>query len=78
MLAASPPGSVIAGVRFRPGAGGPALGLPLSALVDQHLDPAAVRTALPGGRGAALVAQVHGGLRPLRPCAAWSGWRGRW
>jgi AraC-like DNA-binding protein len=64
VLAASPPGSVIAGVRFRPGAGGPALGLPLSALLDQHLDPAALRTALPGGRGGALVTQVHGGLAP--------------
>ena len=64
VLAESPPGSVIAGVRFRPGAGGPALGLPLSALLDQQLDPAALRTALPGGRGAALVTQVHGGLAP--------------
>ncbi len=64
VLVPSPPGSVIAGVRFRPGAGGPALGLPLSALVDQHLDPDALRSGLPGGRGAALVAQVHGGLAP--------------
>jgi AraC-like DNA-binding protein len=64
VLAASPPGSVIAGVRFRPGAGGPALGLPLSALLDQHLDPAALRAELPGGRGAALVTEVHGGLAP--------------
>lgn len=64
VLAVSPPGSVIAGVRFRPGTGGPALGLPLSALLDQQLDPPALRTGLPGGRGAALVTQVHGGLAP--------------
>ncbi len=62
VLAAPPPGSVLAGVRFRPGAGGPALGLPLSALLDQHLGPGDLRTGLPGGRGATLVAQVHGGL----------------
>src|ERR1700720_4128026 len=39
VLAPVPPGTVLAGVRFRPGAGGPALGLPLSALLDQQLDP---------------------------------------
>ena len=62
VVVSSAPGSVIAGVRFRPGAGGPALGLPLSALLDQQLDPAALRTALPGGHGADLVTRVHGGL----------------
>ena len=64
VLVPSPPGSVIAGVRFRPGAGSAALGLPLSALLDQQLDPAVLRTGLPGGRGASLVTQVHGGLAP--------------
>jgi AraC-like DNA-binding protein len=64
VLAESPPGSVLAGVRFRPGAGGPALGLPLSALLDRQLDPGDLRTALPGGRGARLATQVHGGLAP--------------
>ena len=64
VLAPSPPGSVIAGVRFRPGAGGPALGLPLSAVRDQHLDPAGLRTGLPGGRGTDLIRRVHGGLPP--------------
>lgn len=64
VLAASPPGSVLAGVRFRPGAGGAALGLPLSALLDQQLDPDDLRTGLPGGRGVSLVTQVHGGLAP--------------
>ncbi len=64
VLAPVPPGTVLAGVRFRPGAGGPALGLPLSALLDQQLDPGALRTRLPGGRGATLVTQVHGGLAP--------------
>ena len=64
VLVPSPPGSVVAGIRFRPGAGGPALGLPLSALLDQQLGPGALRSGLPGGRGAALVARVHGGLAP--------------
>jgi AraC-like DNA-binding protein len=64
VLVASPPGSVLAGVRFRPGAGGAVLGLPLSAVLDHQLDPDDLRTALPGGRGASLVTQVHGGLAP--------------
>ncbi|MGI8451082.1 MAG: DUF6597 domain-containing transcriptional factor, partial [Streptosporangiaceae bacterium] len=55
VLAAPPPGSVLAGVLFRPGAGGAALGLPLSALLDQQLDPDDLRAGLPGGRGASLV-----------------------
>ena len=33
-----PPGAVTLGVRFLPGAGGPALGLPLSELRDQRVD----------------------------------------
>ena len=64
VLAPVPPGTVLAGVRFRPGAGGAALGLPLSALLDQQLHTGALRTGLPGGRGASLVTQVHGGLAP--------------
>jgi len=35
---ALPAGTVLAGVRLRPGAGGPALGLPLSALLDQRVE----------------------------------------
>jgi AraC-like DNA-binding protein len=38
--AALPGGAVLAGVRFVPGAGGPALGVPLSALLDQRVDAA--------------------------------------
>jgi AraC-like DNA-binding protein len=33
-----PAGTIIVGARFRPGAGGPALGLPLDALRDQRVD----------------------------------------
>jgi AraC-like DNA-binding protein len=33
-----PPGTVVVGARFRPGAGGPALGLPLSELLDQRVE----------------------------------------
>jgi AraC-like DNA-binding protein len=42
---ASPAGAVLVGVRFRPGAGGQALGLPLSELLDQR---AALGDLLPG------------------------------
>jgi len=44
-----PPGTVLVGARFRPGAGGAALGVPLSELLDQRVD-AADLTAVPGGR----------------------------
>lgn len=42
----TPPGSVLVGARFRPGAGGPALGQPLAQLRDQRVDLAAVSPAL--------------------------------
>ena len=38
-------GTVVVGVRFRPSAGGPALGLPLSELRDQRVDLADLRPA---------------------------------
>jgi AraC-like DNA-binding protein len=41
-----PPGTVCAGVRFRPGAGGAAFGLPLSELLDRRV-PAAELPGLP-------------------------------
>jgi AraC-like DNA-binding protein len=44
-----PPGAVFVGVRFRPGAGGAALGVPLSELLDQRVD-AADLPAVPAGR----------------------------
>ena len=46
---ASPAGSVMTGVRLSPGAGGPALGLPLSALLDQRVGASELGTGL-GGR----------------------------
>jgi AraC-like DNA-binding protein len=46
---ARPPGTVLVGARFRPGAGGAALGVPLSELLDQRVD-AADLPAVPGGR----------------------------
>jgi AraC-like DNA-binding protein len=64
VLAPVPPGTVLAAVRFRPGAGGPALGLPLRAVLDQQLGPADLRATLPGGRGAELQNRVHAGLAP--------------
>jgi AraC-like DNA-binding protein len=44
----SPPGTVFAGVRFRPGAGGAALGLPLSEIRDQRV---ALADLLPAAAG---------------------------
>lgn len=38
----TPPGTVLVGARFRPGSGGPALGMPLADLRDQRIDLAAV------------------------------------
>jgi AraC-like DNA-binding protein len=43
-----PPGAVLVGARFRPGAGGAALGVPLSELLDRRVD-AADLPAVPGG-----------------------------
>jgi AraC-like DNA-binding protein len=70
MPAELPADAVVVGVRFRPSAGGPALGLPLSELLDQRVDladlkPAAART-MPGSlspevaadRALALVASL--------------------
>ncbi len=49
---ARPPGAVLVGARFRPGAGGAALGVPLSELLDQRVDaadlPAVPASRLPG------------------------------
>jgi len=59
--AASPPGTVMAGVRFRPSAGGPALGLPLSELRDLRADLADVlpdaATVLSPGLAPAIAAE---------------------
>src|SRR4051794_24231174 len=37
-LSSAPAGSMLVGARFRPGVGGPALGLPLSELLNQRVD----------------------------------------
>jgi AraC-like DNA-binding protein len=60
----APPGTVLAGVRLRPGAGGPALGRPLTGLLDQRPGPADLRAELPRGIGARLATEVPGGLGP--------------
>jgi AraC-like DNA-binding protein len=64
VLMPMPPGSVLAGVRLRPGAGGPALGRPLTGLLDQRPGPADLHGELPRGIGARLAAEVPGGLSP--------------
>ncbi len=68
--ARSPAGVALFGVRFRPSAGGPVLGLPLSELRDQRVDLADLRPAearrLPGtldpGRAAELILDLAGRL----------------
>ena len=47
----TPPGTVLVGARFRPGAGGPALGLPLASLRDQRIDIDAILPRLAGTLG---------------------------
>ena len=51
-----PPGAVLVGARFRPGAGGPALGLPLDTLLDQRVEVAALHPR--------LARRLDGGLSP--------------
>jgi AraC-like DNA-binding protein len=59
----TPPGAVLVGVRFRPSAGGPALGLPLSEIRDQRAELA---TLLP-----VAMRQPPGTLSPqLNPATA--------
>jgi AraC-like DNA-binding protein len=54
------PGTVTAGVRFAPGAGGPALGMPMSALLDQRVDVG----DLGCGPAPALARRLPGSLAP--------------
>jgi len=62
---ALPPGTVLAGVRLRPGAAGAALGLPPSALLNQRTDAAELRgELLPVGPATALLARLPGSLPP--------------
>jgi AraC-like DNA-binding protein len=58
----TPAGTVLAGVRFAPGAAGPALGLPMSELLNQRVDAADLGT----GPGTALARALPGSLAPAR------------
>ncbi len=57
---ALPAGTVLVGARFAPGAGGPALGLPLSAVLNQRVDAADLSVAA----GHTLARRVPGWLDP--------------
>ena len=57
---APPADTVMAGVRLRPGAGGPALGLPLSALLDQRVEASDLGTDF----GARLARSLRPALAP--------------
>jgi AraC-like DNA-binding protein len=58
----SPPGAVLAALRFVPGAAGPALGLPMSELLNLRVDAADLGT----GPGAALARALPGSLAPAQ------------
>jgi len=64
-----PPGTVLVGARFRPGAGGAALGVPLSELLDQRVD-AADLPAVPSGRLPGSLAPAEALRRMARLAAA--------
>ena len=56
----SPAGTVLAAVRFAPGAAGPALGMPMSALLNQRVAASDLGTA----QGVALARALPGSLTP--------------
>ena len=68
----SPPGTVLAGLRFAPGAAGPALGLPMSGLLNLRVDAADLGT----GPGAALARALPGSLPAGRALAVLAGLAG--
>ncbi len=61
----SPPGTVFAALRFVPGAAGPALGLPMSELLNQRVDAADLGT----GPGTELARALPGTLAPAQALA---------
>jgi AraC-like DNA-binding protein len=64
VLMSFPPGTVLVGVRLRPAAGGPALGLPLSALLDQRIDASDLRDELRCAAAAELARLAPGWVTP--------------
>jgi AraC-like DNA-binding protein len=58
------PGTVLAGIRLRPGAAGAALGIPPSALLNQRADAGDLRSDLPAGPVTALETGLPGSLPP--------------
>ena len=74
--APAPAGTVLAGIRFRPGAGGGILGIPLRELLDQRVDTAAFSAGLdrrlpgslsPGAAMQALIAVTAQALAAAPP-----------
>ncbi len=58
------PGTILAGLRLWPGTGGPALGIPLSALLDQRVDAADLCADRAAGPAAGLVRELPGSMTP--------------
>jgi AraC-like DNA-binding protein len=58
------PGTAFAGVRLRPGAGGPALGMPLSVLLDQRVDAGDLASEVAAGPAIELARLQPGWLTP--------------
>jgi AraC-like DNA-binding protein len=57
-------GDVLVGARFRPGAGGPALGMPLSVLLDQRVGPVELERDLAAGPAGGMARVLPGSLAP--------------
>jgi AraC-like DNA-binding protein len=71
------PGTVLAGVRLRPGAGGPALGMPLSALLDQRVDAADLVSEAAAGPAIDLARLPPGWVTPDAAMRGLAGIAGR-
>ncbi len=71
------PATLFAGIRLRPGAGGPALGMPLHALLDQRVDAADLAREAPEGPALDLARLLPGSVTPDAAMCALAGIAGR-
>jgi AraC-like DNA-binding protein len=71
------PATLFAGIRLRPGAGGPALRMPLHALLDQRVDAADLAREAPDGPALDLARLLPGWVTPDAAMCALAGIAGR-